>query len=250
MPSADPTAESSGIGSPIGFATTHWSLVLAAGNRDSPQSRDALAALCATYWYPLYVFIRRQGYDASQAEDLTQEFFARLLEKDFLGVVDPEKGKFRSFLRACVRHFLANEQDKPRAQKRGGGRPLHSLDFPNAEQRYRLEPCDVLTPGRLYDCQWALTLLDQVLARLHDEWHQNGRDRLFESVKMFLTGEDRTSSYEQVARALGMRAGAVKVAVHRLRGGYRELIREEIARIVDDPAEVDDEIRNLFAALG
>src|SRR5262249_51370869 len=224
MPSPDRTAESSGTGSPRGFATTHWSLVLAAGDRDSPQSRQALAALCATYWYPLYAFIRHQGYDASQAEDLTQEFFARLLEKDFLGVVDPEKGKFRSFLRACVRHFLANERDKPRAQKRGGGRPVLSLDFPDAEHRYRREPCDLLTPERLFERQWALTLLDQVLARLRDEWHQNGRDRLFEAIKVFLTGEGGTSSYDQVARALGMTAGAVKVAVHRLRGRYRELV--------------------------
>ncbi len=250
MPSLDSTPEGPYPGDAVQFATTHWSIVLAARDHDSPQSREALAALCASYWYPLYAYIRHQGYDANQAEDFTQEFFARFLEKDFLGVVNPEKGKFRSFLQACVRHFLANERDKPRAQKRGGGRRVLSLDFSNAEHQYRLEPSHALTPEKLYERQWALTLLDQVLARLQDEWLRSGRGQVFDLLKGFLTGEDRTTSYEQVARAVRMTPGAVKVAVHRLRGRYRELLRGEIARIVDDPADVDDEIRNLFTALG
>src|SRR5436309_2659860 len=147
------------------FATTHWSLVVAAQDRGSPQAKEALSGLCGSYWYPLYAFIRRQGHSADKAQDLTQEFFARLLEKDFLAAVDREKGKFRSFLLAACKHFLANERDRVRAQKRGGGRQGLSLDFNSADRRYGLEPAHTLTPERLFERRWALTLLDQVLAR-------------------------------------------------------------------------------------
>ncbi|HMC88053.1 MAG TPA: sigma-70 family RNA polymerase sigma factor [Gemmataceae bacterium] len=232
------------------FATTHWSLVLAAGDRDAPQAEEALASLCASYWYPLYAYVRRQGSPPEQAEDLTQEFFARLLEKQFLRDVHPEKGKFRAYLMACFRHFLANERDRPRAQKRGGGKTVLSLNFPDAETRYRLEPAHELTPERLYERQWALALLEQVLNRLRDEAVSTGHGKLFDALKIFLTGETPSVSYEQVAASLGLSVGAVKVAVHRQRHRYRELLREEIGRIVGDASEIDEEIQALFIALG
>jgi len=231
------------------FATTHWSIVLAAGDQTSPQAQEALSALCGTYWYPLYAYVRRQGDPPEQAEDLTQEFFTRLLEKGFLRGVDPEKGKFRAYLMACFRHFLANERDRPLAQKRGGGQRHLSLDFADAEARYRLESAHELTPEKLYERQWALTLLDQVLNRLRDESIRDGHGRLFDTLKVFLSGESPSLSYEQVGRGLGLSVGAVKVAVHRLRRRYRELLREEIGRIVGDPSEIDAEIQALFAAL-
>jgi RNA polymerase sigma-70 factor (ECF subfamily) len=230
------------------FATTHWSMVLAAGDPASPQSREALAALCASYWYPLYAFVRRQGYDADQAQDLTQEFFARLLEKDYLRVVDREKGKFRSFLLACLRHFLLNEYDRARAQKRGGGKEAIPLDFQAAERRYNAEPCSAVTQEKLFERRCALALLDQVLGRLREEFDREGRAVFFGRLKVFLTGEKAAASYQEVAGELGMSAGAVKVAVHRLRGRYRELLREEIARTVDRPEDIEGEIRDLFAA--
>ncbi len=231
------------------FATTHWSLVVAAKDRDSPQAQDALASLCASYWYPLYAFIRRQGFSADQSQDLTQEFFARLLEKDFLAAVDREKGKFRSFLLAACKHFLANERDRERAQKRGGGRQLFSLDFNSADERYNREPAHECTPERLFERRWALTLLDQVLARLRQESVETAREKMFDQLKVFLTGE-AGPAYRQVAKQLGLSEGAVKVAVHRLRSRYRELLREEIGRTVATPEEIGGEIRDLFAALG
>jgi RNA polymerase sigma-70 factor (ECF subfamily) len=250
MPPPHLSPEAARDSGPGRFATTHWSIVLAAGDRTSPHSREALAALCTAYWYPLYAYVRHQGYPKDQAEDLTQEFFARLLEKDFLRSVDPAKGRFRAFLMGCFRHFMANQNDRPRAQKRGGGRAILSLDFPDAENRYRLEPADTLTLEKRYQRQWALTLLDQVLTRMHDESVRARQGRVFDALKVFLTGDDRASSYAQVARALGMTVGAVKVAIHRQRRRYREVLREEIGRIVGDPAEIDDEIRDLFTALG
>jgi RNA polymerase sigma factor (sigma-70 family) len=232
------------------FATTHWSLVVAAGDRKSPQAEEALATLCAGYWYPVYAYIRRLGYPADQAEDLTQAFFTRLLEKDSLADVERGKGKFRAFLMACVRHFLANEQDRQRARKRGGGRSILSFNFLHAESRYDQEPADEMTPERVYEREWAVILLDQVLNRLRDEWVRSGRSRLFEALKIALTGESRSLHYTALATKFSMTPGALKVAVHRLRQRYRELLREEIGRGVDDPAEIDEEIRQLFVALG
>jgi RNA polymerase sigma-70 factor (ECF subfamily) len=230
------------------FATTHWSLVLAARERDSPEASEALATLCRVYWYPLYAHICRQGYSAHQAQDLTQEFFARLLERDDLRSVDQRRGKFRHYLLACLGHFLANEADRARAQKRGGGRTILSLDFTAAEQRYQHEPAHALTPEKLFERRWALTVLEQVLARLREEYTRLGQTTLFAELKIFLTGEHTTPSHQEVAAWLGMTAGAVKVAVHRLRVRYREMLREEIARTVSDPAEIDEEIRALFRA--
>ena len=232
------------------FATTQWSLVLAAQDKTSPEARAALAVLCRSYWYPLYAFIRRQGFNSDQAQDLIQEFFTRLLEKDFLGMVNREKGKFRSFLLKACTHFLANERDRARAQKRGGGREMVSFPVDHAERRYGREPSHTLTPERLFERHWALTLLEQVLARLKDEMIRADKGRLFERLKIFLTGEGRGERYRQLAADLAMTEGAVKVAVYRLRQRYRELLLEEIGRTVEDPADIDEEIDRLFTALG
>ncbi len=232
------------------FATTHWSLVVAARDRAAPEARDALAALCGLYWYPLYAFVRRQGHPADQAQDLTQGFFARLLEPDFFKAVDRSRGKFRSFLLAACKHYLANERDRARAVKRGGGRPVLSLDFAGADQRYHHEPAHQLTPERLFERRWALTLLDQVLTRLRQEFDEAGKAAVFQTLKGVLTGESGKVPYHDLAARLALSEGAVKVAVHRLRRRYRELLREEIARTLDDPGLVEEEIRDLFAALG
>jgi RNA polymerase sigma-70 factor (ECF subfamily) len=235
--------------SPGRFATTHWSVVVAARDGEAEQAQAALADLCRVYWYPLYAYVRRQGYPADRAQDLTQEFFARLLEKDFLGAVDQEKGKFRAFLLAACKHFLANERDRARAQKRGGGRPCLSLDFDDAEERYGREPEHGQTAEKLFERRWALALLDGVLDRLSAEHAARGKGVLFDRLRGFLLGERQPGGYAGAAAELGLTEGAVKVAVHRLRQRYRELLREEIGRTVDDPEDIDDEIRALFAAL-
>jgi RNA polymerase sigma-70 factor (ECF subfamily) len=233
------------------FATTHWTLVLAARRGGhAPEARAALTALCQSYWFPLYAFIRRQGHAADEAQDLTQEFFARLLEKDFLDAVDREKGRFRSFLLAACKHFLANERDRARARKRGGGRRPLPLDLRDAEARFGHEPAHTLTAEKLFDRRWALTLLDEVLARLRQEYAGKGKAELFEVLRPYLVGDPDTAPYAGTAGQLGLSKGAVKVAVHRLRQRYREVLREEIARTLDDPEQVDEEIRELFAALG
>jgi DNA-directed RNA polymerase specialized sigma24 family protein len=235
--------------SPDRFATTHWSLIVAARGGESAEARDALAALCQAYWYPLYGYIRQQGHAADAAQDLTQEFFARLLEKDFLGALDPEKGKFRAFLLAACKHFLANERDRARAEKRGGGRACLSLDFGDAEARYGREPEHAQTAEKLFERRWALALLDGVLTRLSAEHAARGKGALFDRLRGFLVGERQPGGYAGAAAELGLTEGAVKVAVHRLRQRYRELLREEIGRTLHDPEDIDDEIRALFAAL-
>lgn len=231
------------------FAETRWSVVLAAGGASSPQADDALAKLCRTYWYPLYAFVRRQGHSAPDAQDLTQGFFARLLEKRAIGAVERERGKFRSFLLASLKHFLANEWDKARAQKRGGGDAHIPLDTFSAETRYGLEPAHDLTAEKIFERRWALTLLDQTLARLRDEYVASGKERLFEQLKTTLTGESASLPYTELGTRLAMSEGAVKVAVHRLRQRYREVLRAEIIETVASPAEVDGELRHLFATL-
>lgn len=225
-------------------------MVAAAQDREAPEAQQALADLCGSYWYPLYAYIRRQGHSADQSQDLTQEFFTRLLEKDFLQAVDPRKGKFRSFLLAACKHFLSNERDRAMAQKRGGGKSMVSIDFDSADGRYRQEPADTLTPDRLFERQWALALLDRVLFLLRQEFEQGGKKSLFDRLKFTLTGDRGQMPYHKISQDLGMSEGAVKVAVHRLRQRYRELLREEIGQTIDDPAHVEDEIRQLFAALG
>ncbi len=233
---------------PSHFATTHWSLILAARDRAEAGADDALASLCAVYWYPLYAYVRRRGHSPDDSHDLTQEFFTRLLEKDWLAGVDQEKGKFRSFLLASCAHFLANERDRVRAQKRGGGRAVFSLEATDAEGRYRTEPVDDLTPEKLFERRWALALLQQVMARLREEFEARGKGELFDRLRGFLVGE-KGSGYRQVAEALGLSESAIKVAVHRLRQRYRELMHEEIGRTVGTPDEIEGEIRALFAAL-
>ena len=231
------------------FVTTHWSLVVSAGHNDTPHARDALEKLCRAYWFPIYAFVRRQGHGPHDAQDLTQDFFARLLEKKQFAVADPAKGRFRSFLLASLKHFLANEWDKTRAQKRGGGQMSIPMDVATAETKCGMEPADDVTAEKIFERRWALTLLEQVLRRLRAEYVRDGRENLFEQLKPTLTEVSRSVRYAEIAARLGTNEGAVKVAVHRLRQRYRELLRAEIADTVASPGEVEDEIRNLFAAL-
>lgn len=234
---------------PSDFAATRWTLVLsAARGGHTPRAAAAMAELCAIYWYPLYAFIRRRGHDAHEAEDLVQEFFARLLARNDLAGVAPEKGKFRSFLLAAVKHFLANEYDRAHAQKRGAQERVISLDALAADSRWRLEPAHDLTPEKLFERRWALAVVEQVLARLQAELAVAGKGALYEALKGFLVGGE-TESHAEAGARLGMSAGAVKVAVHRLRRRWRELLREEIAQTVADPAEIDEEIRYLLDCL-
>ena len=232
------------------FATTHWSMVVRAGGRDSPEAAGSLASLCENYWFPLYAFVRRSGYAADNAQDLTQEFFVRLLAKNYLAAADPERGRFRSFLLGALKHFLANHERHRSAQKRGGCRPMLSLDFHTGESRYRrIEPVDNLTPERLYEKRWAMTLLDLVLGRLREESRAAGKLDLFDRLKQFLAGGCGQPAYSQVAAELGTSEGAVKVSVHRLRRRYRKLLTEEIGRTIAGAEELEDELRELLAAL-
>ena len=226
--------------------TGAWSL--SAGGGRSPEAGRALATLCENYWFPLYAFVRRAGYSAEDAQDLTQEFFARLLAQRFLANVDRQKGKFRSFLLAALKHFLADQWDRAHAQKRGGGQTVLSFDSLDAETRYRLEPASDLTPEKMFEKQWALSLLEQVLSRLHAEMVAEGKSALFEALKDTLTGV-RSTTYAAIGAELGMSEGAVKVAAHRLRRRYRALLREEIAQTVASAEEIGDEIRYLLSCL-
>ncbi|MFY9551391.1 MAG: sigma-70 family RNA polymerase sigma factor [Thermoanaerobaculia bacterium] len=231
------------------FATTHWSLVLAARSGESVESRNALEALCAAYWYPLYAFVRRQGYGAEAASDLTQGYFARLLERRDLKQVDPSLGRFRSFLLASVKHFLSNELDRERAKKRSPDRPLLSLDAEGAEDRYRVEPTDELTPETLFERKWAATVLERTLTRLGQEWTGGERWKRFEKLRGHLSGDVPASSYRELGVSLDMTEDAVKVTVHRLRRRFGDLLRQEIADTVREPGDVDDEIRYLLGVL-
>lgn len=232
------------------FAATRWSVVLVAGHRSSPDSQQALESLCRTYWYPLYTYVRRRVPNVHEAQDLTQEFFARLLERNALAAADGERGRFRSFLLTAFKHFLADEWDKAKAQKRGGGRRAIPLNLESGECRYALELEDDLSPERLYEKQWVLTFLDHVLNRLRDEFVAKAKENQFQTLKPFLGGNLEAGSYENAARALGISEAAAKVAVHRMRRRYREILRAEIAETVAEPGEVDDEIRSLRATLG
>lgn len=230
------------------FEQTRWSVVLATQDADhSTAAHHALEKLCATYWPPLYSFVRRTGATPHDAQDLTQEFFARLLEKNWLADVDARKGRFRSFLLAAMKHFLANQRDKASALKRGSRQTPLSLDAEDAEWRYTQEPADPMSADKLYDRRWALTVLDAVLARLGAEYAAAGKTELFAALKPMITGEK--SPYAGIAAQLGVSEGSVKIAVHRLRERYRDLIRAEIADTVATPAEIDDELRHLIDAL-
>ena len=232
------------------FATTHWTVVLAAGRKSTPQADVALEELCRTYWYPLYGYVRRHGHSREDAEDLTQAFFARFLEKNYLEGLGSEKGKFRAFLLASLKHFLANEWDRASRQKRGGGVTTLSLDWRDADTRYQIDPADMLSPDKLFDRAWAVTLLERVIVRLRDECAADGRSALFDRLKPFLMVGRSDIPHAQAAAELGMAEGAVRVAVHRLRRRYRQLLREEIAQTLSDPVQVDEEMRALFSAFG
>jgi RNA polymerase sigma-70 factor (ECF subfamily) len=215
----------------------------------APGGESALAQLCRTYWYPLYVYVRGQGQSPHDAQDLTQEFFARLLEKKYLRLADPDRGKFRAFLLKSLKHFLVNEWEKARTQKRGGGQCVIPLDAEIAESRYAAEPIQELTLDQVYEKRWAVTLIEAVLAGLRESYTAGGRLPAFETLKEFIWGDQTTLSYAEVAPQLGLTEGAVKVAVHRLRSRYRELLRAEIAKTVATPGEVDEELEHLIAVL-
>jgi RNA polymerase sigma-70 factor (ECF subfamily) len=232
------------------FRTTHWSLVIGAGRAGSGEADAALAELCQRYWYPLYAYVRRRVRDVGEAQDLTQEFFTRLLEKNVIAAASRERGRFRSFLLAAMKNFLANEWDKAKAAKRGGSRPSISLQLDVAESKLSLEPAHDVTPERLYERQWALTLLELVVARLEAEFAAAGKSRQFEVLKPALTGDRAAIDYSAASRDLEISEDAARQAAHRMRRRYREILREELAQTVADPAEVDDEIRDLFTTLG
>ncbi len=231
------------------FVTTHWSVVLTAGRSDTTRARAALEQLCRNYWQPLYAYVRGTGHSREEAEDLTQEFFSRLLAHNSVARADPARGRFRSFLLVSLKHFLANEWDKAGAQKRGGGARLILLEFDTAETRCAQPVAPGDTPDRAFDRQWALALLDVVLGRLRREYRDAGREDLFLGLKETLGGGRAEIPYRDLGARLALSEGAVKVAAHRLRQRYRELLREEIANTVAGPDEVEEELRQLFAAL-
>jgi RNA polymerase sigma-70 factor (ECF subfamily) len=231
------------------FTTTHWSVVLGAQQPHSAQAFEALSSLCQTYWYPLYVYVRRQGYDPHEAQDLTQEFFARFLESNSVQSVNPAKGKFRSYLLACMNHFLAKEWNRAHRQKRGGGCAIVSLNDDSAEQRYKKEPATECTPEKMFERRWALTLLDAAMSRLESECRARGRSELFDALKAFIAGDSADETYASVAARLATTEGAIKVAVHRLRARYGALLRQELSHTVSGPELVEEEIRFLFEAL-
>ena len=235
---------------PRWFLTTHWSVVLAAKQGNSSEATAALEKLCRAYWYPLYAFLRREGRNPHDAQDLVQEFFARLLHGNFLKNVGQQKGKFRSFLLASLRHFLFDEWDKAKAEKRGGGQILFSLDDEDAEQRFRLEPNEGGSAEQIFEQRWALALLSQALSRLREEFVAAKKTGEFDELKTFLSNPTTAGAYDASAVKLGVPADAIAVKVHRLRHRYGELIRAEIAQTVATPAEIDEELQHLFNAIG
>lgn len=229
------------------FPTTRWTLVIAAGDPQRKEARSALVTLCENYWYPLYAYLRRRGYAADEAQDLTQDFFIHVLEGRYIDRADPEKGRFRSFLLTSLKFFVADEQDRQRAHKRGGGAVV-PLELSSGEARYQREPAHDETPDRIFERRWVLAVLDRVVEKLRNEFMQHGRAEHFERLKVFLLGQS-DAPYAALAREMNTSEGALKVAIHRLRKRYRELFRQEIADTVADPAEVEAELRFLAAVL-
>ena len=223
--------------------------MLTAAETGSQQAAEALEKLCRSYWYPLYAYVRRQGHSPPDAEDLTQSFFARLLQKNYLDQVHPEKGRFRSFLLTALKHFLADESDKARAQKRGGGKKLLSFDTRIAEEVYCQEPVDQMSAEKIYERRWATAVLEAAMVQLRAEVTAAGKAEQFEHLRVCVVGDSKPGDYEAVANTLKMSAGAVAVAVHRLRRRFRDLVREEVAHTVAQPQEIDDEMRHLLAVL-
>ena len=230
------------------FATTHWTVVLAAGQRSTAQSDLALEELCKTYWFPLYAYVRRRGHTKEDAEDLTQAFFARFLAKNYLDGLSAERGWFRAFLLASLKHFLANEWDKSQRQKRGGGVSPLSLDWQTADTQFQVAATKEPSPDKAFDREWAISLLAKVIERLQKECAAEGKAKLFEQLKIFLTAGKGELSHAETAQKLGMDETAVRVTVHRLRKRYRQLLRDEIAQTLADSADVDEEMRALFVA--
>jgi RNA polymerase sigma factor (sigma-70 family) len=231
------------------FQTTRWSLIFAAGETGGLESRQALSSLCEVYWYPLYAFVRRQGHDADASRDLTQSYFLTFLEKDYLSDVTPEGGRFRSFLLASLKHFLSKARDKDRAAKRGGGKVVLEIDLSDAETRFLAEQSDDDSPEAAFERQWAATILERAMTRLHEEALDSGKEELFSYIRGHLTGDSKATAYAEIAERLEMSAGAVKVAVHRSRRRFGELLRVEIAETVAHPDDIDTEVRYLLEIL-
>ena len=230
------------------FATTHWTVVLAAGRRHTPQFDRALEELCRTYWFPLYAYVRRRGHSKEDAEDSVQAFFARFLEKNYLAGLSAERGRFRAFLLAALKHFLINEWKKSQRIKRGGGEKNLSLDWQTADTKFQVAATSEPSPDKAFDREWALALLAKVIERLQNECAADGKAKLFEQLKIFLTAGNGETAQRETAKALGLEEGAVRVAIHRLRKRYRILLREEISQTLTDPTQVDEEMRALFGA--
>jgi RNA polymerase sigma-70 factor (ECF subfamily) len=231
------------------FVTTHWSVVIQATMPQSQGARKALTELCETYWYPLYAFCRRRGYSREQAEDLTQHFFAHLIERNSMSVAEPSRGRFRAFLLTSLKNFLANQWRAETTKRRGEGRVLQSLDFKDAAARYATEPAHDETPEAVFERRWAMTIVQNAMNRLTEEQTKAGKAKLSKCLKTHLGGQDGRVPYAMLAAELGMSEGAVRVALHRLRLRFRELIRSEIAATVANEAEIDEELKVLFAAL-
>ncbi len=228
------------------WVTTHWSVVLSAQDPSSPGASEALEILCRTYWYPLYAYARRAGHDEASAQDLTQGFFAKLLEKNYIGQANRDRGRFRSFLLTAFKNFAADEHDKASAKKRGGGVIFESLNVEDGEGRYVHEPVDTMDPEKLYERRWALTLLDSAWTRLEKEFVDAGKAELFKRLLSFEGAGAEVPSYAEVAPQLGISESGLRTAVFRMRRRYRELIRDEVAHTVNSPAEVDEELRYLL----
>jgi RNA polymerase sigma-70 factor (ECF subfamily) len=244
-----PTGVEALMGGPANFRTTHWSVVLLAGSGDGAQASEALDCLCRAYWRPIYVLVRRRGYDASEAQDLVQGFFSGLIQRQGLERIEQSKGRFRSFLATAMTNYLINERKRERRLKRGGSYETFSFDAQPEEQRYQIEPTHELTPERLFEQRWAQTVLDRVVARLQADFAAAGHADRFECLKEFLLNDPADVSYVDAGARLGLSVSAVTSAIHRMRLRYRDSFREEIAQTVADPAEIDDEIRYLVGAL-
>jgi len=242
----------SGTTAPVGaegwFVTTHWSVVLSAQAQDSRDARQALETLCRSYWYPLYAYARRSGQSPADAEDLTQGFFAQLLQKDYLKAAAPEKGRFRAFLLVALKRFMANEWARQHAQKRGGFAAIVPIDQDLAETRFATEAAHPLPPDVLFDRQWAMTLLEQTMAQIQAEYTESGRAKLFEHLRSCLAKEESALPYAQIGLQLKLTEAAVKMAVHRLRSRYREILLAHIAQTVTSPQEMEQELHHLFTA--
>jgi RNA polymerase sigma-70 factor (ECF subfamily) len=232
------------------IATTQWSLVVRAGNKGDSQSHEAISELCQRYWLPVYAFLRRQVQDVHEAQDLTQGFFAHLLEKSIVTRANPDRGRFRSFLLASAKNFVANQRARARAQKRGGSAVRLSLDFENGEGQLTIEPGDETKPEVTFDRQWALSLIHHAMQRIEEEFVQADRCTQFRLLKGALMGETPEFSYAEIGRQLGLSEDAARQAGQRLRRRFRQVLREEVSQTLSDPADVDDEIRNLFVVLG